>query len=108
MKRLFDTDPLTGAIEHFHFDESEDKFTIHTVNDVEPVIERNKKLFNHDDGGWNSTRDGKRIASIPMEIILKWKQDYGVDLFNRDHLPKVKQLLNDPDWRYLRTAPGCL
>jgi len=32
-----------------------------------------------------------------------WKRDLGVDVFNKDHMPKVKKLLNDPDWAWLRT-----
>ena len=45
----------------------------------------------------------RKVASIPLIIIEKWKRELGVDIMNKDHMPKVKQLLNDPQYRYLRT-----
>lgn len=106
MRRFFDHDPLTGDCEFFHFDEMTGDFAIETVGDVEPVIEANKRLLTDGSTGYSPSRDMKRIASVPMNIYLKWKQELGVDMLNKDHEKKVKQLLNDPDWRYLRTAPG--
>ena len=41
-----------------------------------------------------------------MVVALKWKEERGIDVFNRDHWPAVKKLLRDPEWRYLRTSPG--
>ena len=45
-------------------------------------------------------------ASVPNSVILKWKKELGVDIYNKDHLPAVKKLLNDRDWAYLRTGTG--
>ena len=45
----------------------------------------------------------RKVASIPLIIIEKWKRELGVDVMNKDHMPKVKQLLNDPQYRFLRT-----
>jgi hypothetical protein len=45
----------------------------------------------------------RKVASIPLIIIEKWKRELGVDVMNKDHMTKVKQLLNDPQYRYLRT-----
>jgi hypothetical protein len=74
-------------------------------DDVEPVIEHNKALQNEGDG-FSPTREMRRIASIPMALALKWKFERGVDVFNPDHAPAVRALLNDPEYRYLRTSPG--
>jgi len=107
MSRLFfDYDPETRQTEFFHYDEMEATFTIETVEDVEPIIEANKKLYNEGDG-FNAARDGRRIATIPNIIIDKWKREYGIDVFDKNHAQGVRRLLNDPDWRFLRTAPGC-
>ena len=32
--------------------------------------------------------------------------EHGVDFFNKDHDEKVKDLLNSPDYEYLRCIPG--
>lgn len=104
-RRFFDHDPLTQTTEFFHYDESTHKVTIETVTDDEAVIENNKRLANDGDG-FLPSRDGRRIASIPPNVQLKWLTELGVDLMNKDHMPAVRRLLNDPDWRFLRTSPG--
>jgi len=77
------------------------------VQDVEPYLERNKALYNADDGGYTSkAREWKRYASIPNAVIMKWKIEEGIDVFNKDHWPAVKRKLNSSEYRYLRTAPG--
>lgn len=104
MKALFDQSPVFGT-EIFHADEMTGDFTIETRSDVAPVIDNNKRLATAGDG-YGPTRELRRIASIPLNVIALWKEKYGVDVFNRDHNDGVKRLLNDPDWRYLRTSPG--
>lgn len=107
-RRLLDIDPQTGVAEYHHYDSTTDRTVIETVQDASQVIERNRALHDADDRGWSPSRDLRRAATIPDIIILKWRKDHGIDVFNRDHWPAVKRLLNDPEWRYLRTAPGTL
>jgi len=107
-RRLLEADPVTGVVEYHHYDAATDHTVIETVQDLAPVLERNKSLQNADDRGWSPSRDLRRAATIPDIIVLKWRNDYGIDVFNRDHWAAVKRLLNDPEWRYLRTAPGTL
>jgi hypothetical protein len=45
-----------------------------------------------------------RVAHIPIGIQYEWITKHGVDLWNRDHQPAVKRLLNSSDYRYLKTA----
>lgn len=105
-KRFFDYDAETKQTEYFHYDAGNDTYTIETVEDVGPILEANKKMYNADDQGWMKGREGRRVATIPNIIIEKWKRELGVDLFDKNHDQAVRRLLNDPDWRYLRTAPG--
>jgi hypothetical protein len=107
-RRLLDSDPLAGIVEYHHYDPLTDRTIVETVQDVAPILERNKALQNADDRGWSSSRELRRAATIPDVIILKWRSEYGIDVFNREHWSAVKKLLNDPEWRYLRTAPGTL
>lgn len=107
-RRLLEADPLTGVREYHRYDAATDRTIIETVQDVAPILDRNRALQNEDDRGWSASRELRRAASIPDIIVLKWRNEYGIDVFNRDHWPAVKRLLNDPEWRYLRTAPGRL
>ena len=78
-------------------------FTIESVQDVEPILERNKALQNTPQrSDW-----GRHIATIPNIFIDRWSRESGVNLLA---LPKqefarfVKRKLADPDWKWLRTA----
>lgn len=107
-RRLLDVDPLTGVVEYHHYDEATDRTIIESVQDVAPLLERNKALATADDDGWSPSRELRRAAGIPAIVILKWLHEDGINLFDRNHWPAVKRKLNDPDWRWLRTAPGRL
>ena len=107
MKRLLDYDPLTGKTEWHYYDPLTKRTTIETVQDIEPILEMNRKMQNDD----SYTKDGIKnemwhVACIPEVIQLKWLNEHGVDVFNNDHWKKVKQLLNSPDYKYLKTTTG--
>ena len=71
---------------------------------LNPLLELNKKELNGDSMYGPQVNPGMRkVASIPLVVIEKWKRELGIDVFNKDHMPKVKQLLNDPSYRWLRT-----
>lgn len=113
--RLIDYDPVTRTRTYFHVTDSmTGDFAIEEVQDVEPILELNKALQNHDSGGamgLNSIskkgiKDGWwHVASVPNSVIAQWRK-LGVNLFSPDDWPKVKKLLNSPDWRYLRVGTG--
>ena len=95
MKQRFVVDPMTGDL------------TVHRGEDVEPALEHNKALYSLNDG-YSPSREMRRAASIPMAVVEKWKNELGVDVFNPDHRPAVRRLLNSSEYLYLRTAPGRL
>jgi hypothetical protein len=93
---------------HTRFVEDGDgNLIVHREADVEPLLEANKALATSGDG-YSPSRELRRAASIPMAIIEKWKNELGVDVFNPDHRPAVRRLLNSNEYRFLRTAPGRL
>ena len=104
-KRLIDIDPLTG-VQTWYVNESlsGDEFQIYDVQDVQGVLDHNRAMSNEDHGGWTESRDMRKAASIPLAVIHKWKVEKGVDVFNKDHWEAVRRLVNDPDWRYLRSS----
>lgn len=80
---------------------------IRKTQDVEPILDRNKRLYTADDG-WSPSRDVRRAASIPLVVVEQWLREEGIDVFNPDHRDAVRRKLNSPEWRHLRTAPGRL
>lgn len=103
-ERLFSHDPEAGITEWFTYDPQTKTCTIRTVQDVTPILEVNKALQNHDDRGWGVSRFFRRAASIPVTIIHKWKVEENIDVFDPNDAKAVRKKLNDPDYRFLRTA----
>ena len=106
-KRVIDFDPISGVTTTFDYDHASDTTLIGYEQDVTKILDRNKRLQNDD----QYSKDGIKNewwheAHIPDIIILKWRTEYGVDVYNKDHLPKVKKLLQDPVYKYLKTTSG--
>jgi hypothetical protein len=89
-------------------EDSDGSLIVHRLADVEPLLEENKARLNSGEDGYTPSRDLRRAASIPLAIVEKWRNELGVDIFNPDHLPAVRRLLNSSEYLYLRTAPGRL
>lgn len=84
---------------------------IRTVGDEQPRLEINKVLRDqagYDGGFMSSAREVKRVASIPAALQIKWLVEEGLEVYNPDHAERLMRKLNDPEYAYLRTAPGRL
>lgn len=101
------TDPVKTK---FKYDHSEDKVVLQNVQDVGPLLELNKKELTGDSmyGTGDNAVGMRKVASIPLVVIEKWKRELGVDIMNKNDWPKIKQLLNDPENRFFRTREGRL
>lgn len=97
--------PLSPDGSLWHHGVHDGKSVVQYVQDVEPILERNKGLARQNDG-YNASRDMQHAASIPFVVVEMWRNDLGVDIFDPNHAEKVKRLLNDPDWRWLRRSEG--
>jgi hypothetical protein len=102
MSRLFDYDPVSGAVETFHYDAETDNWTIQRRADVQPAIDRNKALANHWDG--RIGRNLRHVASIPEDVVLLWRQMYGIDAQSKRDWPMVKRLLNSNEYLDIRCS----
>lgn len=80
---------------------------IQSTQDVTPMLDTAKAMAAHNDG-YSQSRELRRAAIIPPIIQIKWMNEYGVDPLHPDHHDLLVRLLNDPDYAYLRTAPGRL
>ncbi len=94
MKRLFDQ--VNGITEYFTYNDETGGFAIETVEDVEPQIEFARGMRNDPAITKQGIKKGWwHIAHLPDTIILKMKQEDGVDVFNPNDAAAVGKLLND-------------
>jgi len=88
----------------FNYDHETDNVILHSTQDVQPLLELNKKELNNDSMyGGVATSGMRKVASIPLIVIEKWKRELGIDIMDKNDMPKIKKLLNDPEYRWLRT-----
>ena len=101
-KKLLNRNDIFGITEWFIPTEDGEGFTIETVQDVEPLLDKNKADMNmvSTSDRWG---DGKLVARIQMVIYNDWKQKGYMD-----DQAKLKALLNDPDNAWFRIWPGRL
>lgn len=102
-KRLFDHEPDTGVTTYYE-DMPDGGFALHYHQDAEPILELNKTKQKMGREYYARDKDMWRVASIPVGVQMKWLIEKGVDVYNKDHWPAVQRLLNDPEYRYLKTA----
>lgn len=106
-----------GLVNRFGHDD-DDNLVLHTVQDVEPILEANKTFQNQGNNGFGATRELRHIASIPLGTHLEWLQ-LGIDIVTMRmkiggkwvHAPQevetwLRRRLRDPDYRFLKTASG--
>lgn len=79
--------------------------TVHTWQDVEDIIERNKALRSiPQKSDW-----ARHVASIPLNVINQWLQEewergnVGLKMSGPEFDALIARKLRDPDWRHLRT-----
>lgn len=100
--------PDNGSMKRWFCGVENGRIRIETSQDVEPIIELNKKLAN-ESKGYSKSRELRHIAQIPFNVLHMWSQVDGVNLFalhRREKLAYLRRKLNDPDWRFLRTSGG--
>ena len=95
-----------------YIQESDGKLTINSQQDLNPLLDRNKKLYTQNDG-YTASRDMRRVASVPPIILQLWTKEYNGSN-NWWALPKeiqkkiMKTKLNSSEFKYFRTAEGSL
>ena len=78
-----------------------------TQQNIEPILDANKAAQNDVPAELKSI-GAKRVASIPLVFIQKWFDEHGIDYWNPDHQQKVDELLDSPEYRWLRTDDSVL
>jgi hypothetical protein len=108
LKRLLDYDELSGVSTFFHSDG--ETVTFEDVQDVEPIIEANKLLYNDFDERTPHKGDGfHRVASIPAVVMVELERQGIIDnAWNIKDERRFLRFLDDPENIYFRTRPGKL
>ena len=104
-RRLLGHDPLTGVDTwHEHDSLTDETHIIHT-SDATPYLEQNKARANDDDFSKAGIKNGMWLyASIPPGVQVDWLIKYGVDVYKREHGPRISKLLEDPQYKYLKAT----
>lgn len=97
--RVINNDVEAGIVTLMHYDDADDSMTIEDIQNVEPLVEQNKALYNDSPGNWKGNMH--RVASIPMTVYNQLVQSGCA----RDK-KCMKRWLNDSDNRVFRTRDG--
>lgn len=107
MGLLWDVANIEGGTQSgISYDPIDDELTFINRQDCEPTLQLNKQLYNDGTDGYGPTREWRRIASIPNIILEKWLKEEGIRYWDSEDTHKLAAKLDDPEWRFLRTAPG--
>lgn len=104
-KRILDYDPVSRITRYFDYDPHNDTAIVHSEQDVSLILDANKALANDDDVTKRGIKESWwHYATIPNIVIEKWLNEHGVDVYNKDHEKAVFRLLNQPEYKYLKTT----
>jgi hypothetical protein len=99
-RRLFEYDPHRGL--RIDYEDLEGGgFALHYSQDVEDLLDLNKECQNS--GADMRKSEFRHYASVPITVQYEWIRRYGVDPLAPEHQDLLARLLNDPEWRYLKT-----
>mgnify|MGYP005676318107 CR=1 FL=1 len=102
--RLLDDDE--DKTEFFKYDEANDESIVATTYKGTDLVTDLNKEVQSKEFGRGENNDMHHVARIPPEVIHRWLVDYGVNVYNKEHGPKVMALLDSNEWRHLRVNTG--
>jgi hypothetical protein len=85
-----------------------DEITLQTEQNVDALIEQNKKEYNNAETKWSDQLFGNKVASIPFTAIDNLNKQGIMKGFTVLDQKKFFAWLNDPDNRFFRTKQGKL
>lgn len=102
-RSLFHRDTATGVTTWW--EDTDTGFALHHEQDVGDILDLNKAKRNAGRSYYAADSEMWRVAAIPVVVQYEWLRRYGItDVTSDEHWPKVRRLLNDPEWCHLKTA----
>lgn len=95
-----------GVKTYYQYDASEGKNVFKTVQDVEPLLDLNRRALNQESGNWKG--DMHHVASIPAVLYMEWWREFGGNPMLPENKPKLMRKLMDRDFSKLRVKSGSL
>ena len=103
-------DASGGIVKTVTYEPQEKKWIFGYSQHTEPYLDHNKKLATWDDG-YSSSREFRRVATVPYGVLFKWLQDDGITqirymrMKRGERLAWLRRKIYDADNRYVLTAP---
>ena len=104
MKKFKDSNDRTTSVGL----NDKDEITLQTEQNVDALIEQNKKEYNNAETKWSDQLFGNKVASIPFTAIDKLNKQGIMKGFTVLDQKKFFAWLNDPDNLFFRTKKGNL
>lgn len=99
MSKEYEWNPHRGTWYEYETDNQTGDVIIHTKQDVQPVLDRNRKLRNsgvNDYKGLNDSADLKHYATIPAHVELALREK-GIDIYSQNY---TKELIQEIERNY--------
>jgi len=98
---------VAGPVSIHHYNDSDQKTTIETVEDCTTILKANQADMNSGHDGYSQSRDLKHVARIPASVVDQFYRQ-GIDLTTDEGWQYVKALLDDPEYSKFRSHGGKL
>ena len=103
MQKWTEYNPNTGVTEVNYASDDDDLVHVTKMQDVEPLIERNKALINSGATDIGIKKGLWHYMSIPVSVQYEILAKYGVNVNNRNHWPALFRLVNE-HYPHLKTT----
>ncbi len=102
-KELISWDPMNGIAQYHHYDVDTGASIFESVGDAGPAIEQNKRIANDPDIWKRGVKNEFALyASFPAIFQVKLMAEHGIDVYKKEHGPRLSKILEHPDYRYLK------
>jgi len=96
---LRDGDDISTGL---NYDAEKDEMSVRRTQDVEPILDDNKRILNASDG-YSPSRELRFVRRIPGIVVEQWMKQ-GINPLKDEDWPMVARLLDLPEFSKFRTA----
>lgn len=78
--------------------------TVNYYQDVEPVLDICARERRVDRESFQKSSEFKRTMIIPLNVLMKIKEEHGLDFMNPEHSKAIAKILKSPEYALFRTT----